>query len=78
MLFLRVLLLSLSYLALKKDSHSTRITRIAKENCDCNKRKCGTKGAENKTEPSVTDDDITNYLNQVINEVKEKKGRYRR
>jgi hypothetical protein len=26
------------------------------------------------TEPSLTDDDITNYLNRVISEVKQKKG----
>jgi hypothetical protein len=28
------------------------------------------------TEPSLTDDEITNYLNRVIKEVKEKKRRY--
>ena len=44
---------------------------VTKENAELRELKNG-------TEPSVTDDDITNYLNQVINEVKEKKGRYRR
>jgi hypothetical protein len=31
---------------------------------------------ESGTESSLTDEDITNYLNRVINEVKQKKGGY--
>lgn len=46
-----------------------KIVSVTKENAQLMEQKSG-------TEPSLTDDDITNYLNQVINEVKQKKGRY--
>jgi hypothetical protein len=45
-----------------------KIMSIAKENAQVMEQQSG-------TEPSLTDDDMTNYLNRVINEVKQK-GRY--
>jgi hypothetical protein len=45
-----------------------KIMNIAKENAQVMEQQSG-------TEPSLTDDDMTNYLNRVINEVKQK-GRY--
>jgi hypothetical protein len=47
-----------------------KIVGATKENAELMEQKSG-------TEPSLTDDDITNYLNHVVNEVKEKKERYR-
>jgi hypothetical protein len=44
------------------------IMSLTKENAQLMEQQSG-------TEPSLTDDDITKYLNRVINEVKEKKGR---
>jgi hypothetical protein len=44
------------------------IMSLTKENAQRMEQQSG-------TEPSLTDDDITKYLNRVINEVKEKKGR---
>ena len=43
-----------------------KIVSITKENAQLMKQQSG-------TEPSLTDSDITNYLNRVINEVKEKR-----
>jgi hypothetical protein len=43
-----------------------KIVSVTKENAQLMGQKSG-------TEPSLTDDDITNYLNHVINEVKEKR-----
>jgi hypothetical protein len=45
-----------------------KIMSVAKENAQLMEQKSG-------TEPSLTDEDITNYLNRIINEVKQK-GRY--
>jgi hypothetical protein len=45
-----------------------KIVSVTKENAQLMEQKSGTK-------PSLTDDDIMNYLNLIINEVKEK-GRY--
>jgi len=42
-----------------------KIIAVAKENAQLMEQKSG-------TEPSLTDEDITNYLNRVINEVKQK------
>ena len=42
-----------------------KIISAAKENAQLMEQKSG-------TEPSLTDEDITNYLNRVINEVKQK------
>jgi hypothetical protein len=46
-----------------------KIVSVTKKNAQLMEQESG-------TEPSLTDDDITNYLNRVINEVKQKKGRY--
>lgn len=45
-----------------------KIVSVTKENAQLMEQQSG-------TEPSLTDDDIRNYLNRVINEVKQKKGR---
>ena len=43
-----------------------KIVSVTKENAQLMGQKSG-------TEPSLTDDDITNYLNRVINEVKQRR-----
>jgi hypothetical protein len=43
-----------------------KIVSVTKENAQLMGQKSG-------TEPSLTDDDITNYLNHVINEVKQRR-----
>jgi hypothetical protein len=43
-----------------------KIMKVTKENAQIMEQESG-------TEPSLTDDDITNYLNKIINEVKEKR-----
>ncbi len=43
-----------------------KIVSVTKENAQLMEQKSG-------TEPSLTDDDITNYLNHVTNEVKQRR-----
>jgi hypothetical protein len=45
-----------------------KIVSVTRENAQLMEQQSG-------TEPSLTDDDITNYLSRVINEAKQKKER---